>query len=196
MHAAAPPAPPTPQVRYVDLLVGSSSDHELGALETIREAGQSPEAVAKAGRHGPDGTAAPRGRKLVTRVTTPERIRRTSARLYEDIHAIMDRHDARTSRELDLRRRVSRNARISYLEEQLNRPRHRATGASSSSCVEKTVLPNVHQMFDESRRAHLSEAQEQRTYFPSSSKPTTYSSKNPSTFSYRFQLHPSANGSA
>ncbi|KAG5483969.1 hypothetical protein LSCM1_05819 [Leishmania martiniquensis] len=195
MHAAAPPSLPAPQIRYVDLLVDSSHAHELGALETIREAGQSSEAAAMANSLRPSGTAAPPHRKLATRVPTPERIRRVSARLYEDIHAIMDRHNARTRRELDLRRHGSHSARVSYVEERLYNRHQKATDAPRSSPTEKTALPDVHQLFDEARRAHLAEAQEQRTYFPSSSKPTVYSSKNPSTFSYRFQSHPSANGS-
>nr|CAJ2469119.1 unnamed protein product [Leishmania braziliensis] len=192
MDAAAPPSRPTPQPCYMDMLLDSSNEHKLEALKTIREAGQSSEAASEAAPPGLDDTAAARHRQLVTRVSTPERIRRASARLYDDIHAIMDRHDARTSRELELRRRVSRGARISYLAEQCGRLRLGVPEAPRVAPAEKTALPNVHELFEESRQAHLAEAQRQRTYFPSSSKPIAYSPKNPSTFSYRFQSHPSA----
>ncbi|KAK7199081.1 hypothetical protein NESM_000877000 [Novymonas esmeraldas] len=182
---AAPPA------RFVDMLVDDSDAPEFAALATIREAGQSPAAAEL------QDTAAAQQTQLVTRLSTPERIRRASARLYDDIHAIMDRHDARTGRELELQRRGSRSARTSYLEEQSRSARRSVAGASRSTAAEATpMLPDVHKLFEASRRAHLAEAQEQRTYFPSSSKPTAYSPKNPSTFSYRFQSHPSANGSA
>ncbi|CAG9570869.1 hypothetical_protein_-_conserved [Leishmania major strain Friedlin] len=196
MDAAAPPSRPTPQFRYMDVLVESSNNHELAALETIREASQSRENATKKASFSPNDTAAARDRQLVTRVPTPERIRRASARLYNDIHAIMDRHDARTGRERKLRRRASRETSISYVAEQPGSLHQRVAVAPHTSPAAKTALPKVHQLFEESRRAHLAEAQQQRTYFPSSSKPTAYSPKNPSTFSYRFQSPPSAGSSA
>ncbi|CBZ24705.1 hypothetical protein, unknown function [Leishmania mexicana MHOM/GT/2001/U1103] len=196
MDAATPLSRPTPQLRYMDVLVESSNNHELAALETIREAGQSQGNATEEASLSPKDTAAARDRQLVTRVPTPERIRRASARLYNDIHAIMDRHDARTGRELKLRRRTSRAAGISYLAEQPRSLHQKTAVAPHISPAAKTALPNVHQLFEESRRAHLAETQQQRTYFPSSSKPTAYSTKNPSTFSYRFQSPPSAGSTA
>ncbi|GET86852.1 hypothetical protein, unknown function [Leishmania tarentolae] len=196
MDAAAPSSQPTPQLCHMDVLVHSSSNHELAALKTIREAGQSRENTARTTPLGHEDTTSARHRQLVTRVSTPERIRRASVCLYNDIHAIIDRHNARTGRELKLHPRASQASRISYVAETPHSLHQRTAAAPHISPAEKTALPNVHQLFEESRKAHLAEAQQQRTYFPSSSKPTAYSPKNPSTFSYRFQLPPSADSSA
>ncbi|KPA76573.1 hypothetical protein ABB37_07857 [Leptomonas pyrrhocoris] len=190
---------------YVDMLVKDKESGTLAALETIREAGNEahvhndahsssvdPTDAHKGGGGGVSGTRQrqqrSRGREVAFRVSTPERIRRRSEVLYGEIHTMMERHDARTGREREVQRRVSRGSRVASPEGSHNKARRGDCPAQGGSTASpQTPLPDIHQMFEESRRAHLTEAQQQRTYFPSSSKPTTYSSKDPSTFSYRFQ---------
>ncbi|KAG5509493.1 hypothetical protein JKF63_06198 [Porcisia hertigi] len=195
MDTDTPTSQPTPQARYVDMLVDNDHDDKLKALETIRGASQYPEDTLV----NQDEPAAMPERRLITRVPTPERIRRTTVLLYDDIHAMMDRHQARTGRERELRNRGSRNARISYLNAGSTSAQRGCINTSRSPQEETptkttTMLPNVHHLFEESRKDHLAKAQQQRTYFPSSSKPISYSPKNPSTFSYRFYSSPLADG--
>lgn len=214
METPASPLSMTATARNVDLLVEGSDGQELSALATIREAARSHEASMAGEPSEPHDDAATAtiaeasvGGQLVRRVTTPERLRRASARLYGDIRDIMERHDARNGRERELQRRGSRESRISYLDTRTRSPRRSTTTTASPAAAPAAVaaphappaetveLPNVHQLFEESRRAYLEEAQQQRTYFPSSSKPTTYSSKDPGTFSQRFRTR-SSNGRA
>lgn len=211
--AASPAAPPTSS-SYVDMLMAGNEGDAFTALETIREAGGGCHTGSAAAddttvddADGDDGVsrsrndvtaqAGPRGRELAFRISTPERIRHRSEVLYSEIHTIMQRHEARTSREREVQRRVSRGSRVPNAGgSRVSTTRRDSSPAQTgSTTAADSPLPDLHRMFEESRRAHLTEAQEQRTYFPLSSKPTTYSSKDPSTFSYRFQfLEPPSSG--
>ncbi|KAL7699243.1 hypothetical protein NQL31_000060 [Lotmaria passim] len=203
--AASPAAPPTSS-SYVDMLMAGNEGDAFTALETIREAGGGCH-TGSAAADGDDGVsrsrndvtaqAGPRGRELAFRISTPERIRHRSEVLYSEIHTIMQRHEARTGREREVQRRVSRGSRVPNAGgSRVSTTRRDSSPAQTgSTTAADPPFPDLHQMFEESRRAHLTEAQEQRTYFPLSSKPTTYSSKDPSTFSYRFQfLEPPSSG--
>ncbi|KPI83402.1 hypothetical protein ABL78_7569 [Leptomonas seymouri] len=197
--------PPTPST-YVSMLMEGKKAGAFSALETIRAAGNTVQIHDDTDRlplissdvYSNDGGASQtrqqrrgsRGHELAFRVSTPERIRRKSEMLYGEIHTLMDRHQTRSGREREVQRRISRASCAANAE------CRRSTSRPAESPVRKvpiasppplTPLPDLHQMFEESRRAHLAEAQQQRTYFPSSSKPTAYSPRNPSTFSYRFQ---------
>jgi hypothetical protein len=195
--------------RYMDMLVGGTEGGAaLTALATIHEAGSashdhddtpivpvgSPSTDDDAASEEVDGAAqlTPQGRRgceLAFRVSSAERIRRKSELLYSEIHTMMERHDARTGREREVQRRASRGSRVGEVDVSYNTALRRGDGGPQKALTvpSQTPLPDLHQMFEKSRRAHLTEAQQQRTYFPSSSKPTTYSSKDPGTFSYRFQ---------
>lgn len=192
---------------YVKMLVEDRESGALTALETIRDAGNAgaahgdaqsargsfaeandPSEVPETCPPEKESPQGPRGGELAFRVSTPERIRRRSELLYGEIQTMLERHDARTGREREVQRRASRGSRVAASERTPSTTRQAASPAHERSVVSShTPLPNLHQMFEESRRTHLTEAQQQRTYFPSSSKPTAYSSKDPGTFSYRFQ---------
>lgn len=206
---AATPTNPPASSSYVDMLVNGEEGDALTALETVREAGNAArvQSVADDGdAHNAPFASSPEGgseendtrggrqrrstgREVAFRVSTPDRIRRRSEMLYHEVQAMTERHVSRTGREREVQRRESRNSRVAKWEEGNRRSVSRGDDAPQRKSVTPAPapLPDVHQLFEESRRAHLAEAQQQRTYFPLSSKPTAYSSKDPSTFSYRFQ---------
>lgn len=200
--------------RYVDLVADCDDGTGLAALQTIRGASYDDQAVdsqqdgqqnvgtptAAANKSSParaevqwaDIETKKKGGVVARRLGTPEKIRARSLVLYQEIHSMIDRHEARAGRERELKHRESRAKRISQAG--LQGGRHSSARSTSSarsrqgSAAERRVdLPNLQEDFEEARRHHLAAAQDQRTYFPSSSRPSGYSSKDPSTFSYRFQ---------
>lgn len=130
------------------------------------------------------------------RKTTPERIRARAARLYDEIHDLIDQYNVRKEREkfLSTGRRVeaspeattSNPSKMKRTSSQVDRMAAGLPAQAPPQPAQKFVLPNLQQSFQEARLRHLERADEQRSDFPLQHC-TEFSSKDPSAFSMRFQ---------
>lgn len=133
--------------------------------------------------------------KSKVKKSTPERIRTHAARLYNEIHDLMDQYNIRKAREKML---SSGHRPSEQVEVEAAPPPKKSQGVyvrmaeglpayDKQQEATKGALPNLQQVFLESRQQHLVEAQEGKSTYPWQAKVTEYSSKNPSAFSMRFQ---------
>lgn len=135
--------------------------------------------------------------------STPERIRKRAAKLYEEIHDLIDQYNIRKQREkyLSSGRRpmdvddeeVAREVIAKKPEKAVEPSSHidrMAAGLPAQGPERKAkhqALPNLKQSFQEARQRHLEEAERERAKFPLQQR-TGISEKDPSAFSLRFQI--------
>lgn len=134
-----------------------------------------------------------------TKKTTPERIRERASKLYDEIHDLIDQYNIRKQREKEL----SLGLRPMSLEA-LNEGTRARPNLSPLSSMNKSKspaesprpisrearmgkLPDLRQSFQEARQKYLEVAEEEKLKRPLE-RPPRASSKDPSTFSHRFQL--------
>ncbi|CAD2219499.1 hypothetical protein AGDE_14192 [Angomonas deanei] len=134
------------------------------------------------------------------RLSTPERIRQRAAKLYEEVHDLIDKHETRNDRQREIGRRDT-----GYYEKKesiANIGRHNSRSASRGSSrgsrsssqarlstrgeVQGTQALDLQRTFEDSRRQHLLAAQAERSQFPSMDYRMTDSTKDPGMFSQRF----------
>lgn len=133
-----------------------------------------------------------RSRKV--KKSTPERIRARAAKLYNEIHDLIDQYNVRKEREkfLSTGRRVEVSATPADNSAAI-KPNNRSSRQLSSEIPSQVVdshgrsgLPNLHQSFANARLKHLEQAEMNRSNFPLQHT-TEFSTKDPSAFSMRFQ---------
>lgn len=155
---------------------------ELPATETAMVADDLDDAEDGQSSGGEDEVAVVPVRPLRA---TPERIRARAARLYGEMHELIDRQRTRSERQRDIARRSSSHG--GSIAGADGNQRRDSSAAAAARAEAAPRLPNLYRTFEEARRRHLDEARGARTFFPAALEPTEYSEKDPDTFSLRFQ---------
>lgn len=193
MSSADEPTP-APQMEPDDFAKGSSAPVGAAAEEAVNadlaadpdHSGSSHNSSNAMGEERSQGH--PHCRSVVvvrTRTSTPERIRRHTRQLYQEVHELIDRQHTRSDRQKDIARRAS--SRSSVVGKSSIKTEGDSSIAVAAPANGTTQLPDLYRTFEESRCRHLREAQNMKPYFPSVLQPSEFSERNPATFSLRFQ---------